>query len=133
MQIDRLCSCGSLVIEVWCLWIYWNLKIEFFNFSSTERVKELPLPSLHELNHFGETFTQGSNDNNNSLYEDQYLQKYGNIVQILAYVILNTQSMLSTFDEDRPMLNTYRFGIIGLSETWSGDDRNILKYVNIPR
>ena len=37
MHVDKLCFCGSLVIEV-----YENigiLKIEFFNFSGTERVK----------------------------------------------------------------------------------------------
>ena len=42
--------------------------------------KELPVLSQRELNHFGETFTQVSNDYNNSLYKDQYLQKYNIIM-----------------------------------------------------
>ena len=42
VQIDRLCTCRSLVIIVYNLWRYGNigiLKIEFFNFSGTERFK----------------------------------------------------------------------------------------------
>ena len=40
--IDKLRICGSLNIDVWSLWKNWNLKIEFFTFSVTERVSSTP-------------------------------------------------------------------------------------------
>ena len=45
---------------------------------------------------------------------------------------INTQSLLSTFDEFSHMLNTYNFDIITLSETWLQDNQNQLNYVKIP-
>ena len=39
MQVDRLHTCGSLVIDVKVCGIIGISKIEFFNFSGTERVK----------------------------------------------------------------------------------------------
>ena len=40
IQIDRLCSCGSLVIEIKIVKLLESQKIEFFNFPGTERVKQ---------------------------------------------------------------------------------------------
>ena len=45
---------------------------------------------------------------------------------------LNTQSMSSTFDEFQVMLYYHHFDIITLSETWLGNDTNLLQYVQIP-
>ena len=39
MQIDGICSCSSLVIEFEICRIIEISKIEFFNFSGTERIK----------------------------------------------------------------------------------------------
>ena len=38
MQVDKLCTCISVVIDVYSLWNYWNLKNRVLNFSGTERV-----------------------------------------------------------------------------------------------
>ena len=39
MQVDRLCLCGSQVIDVKVCGFIGISKIDFFNFSGTERVK----------------------------------------------------------------------------------------------
>ena len=43
---------------------------------------------------------------------------------------INTQSLLSSFDEFRIMLLTYKFDIITLSETWLQDNKKQLDYVS---
>ena len=45
---------------------------------------------------------------------------------------LNTQSMVSSFDEFNVMLQEHPFDIMTLSETWLKDDVNLLNYVQIP-
>ena len=45
---------------------------------------------------------------------------------------LNTQSISSTFTEFEKLMNTYKFDIITLSETWLKDDKNLLNHVKIP-
>ena len=40
MQVDRFCTCGSLVTDPWSLWNFWNLKNQVFQFFRTERVKK---------------------------------------------------------------------------------------------
>ena len=45
---------------------------------------------------------------------------------------LNTQSMVSTFDEFILTINQFPFDIITLSETWLKDNRHLLDYVSIP-
>ena len=45
MQVDRLCACGSQVIDV-CAIVDFS-KIEFFNFSGTERVINLFISFLN--------------------------------------------------------------------------------------
>ena len=49
--------------------------------------------SLRELNHFVETFTQDSNNDNNNLYEDQYLQKVQQHRSHISICHLNTQEI----------------------------------------
>ena len=46
--------------------------------------------------------------------------------------LINTQSMLSTFDEFECLINQYPFDIITLSETWLKDNQHVLDYVRIP-
>ena len=45
---------------------------------------------------------------------------------------LNTQSMLSSFDEFSVLLESHKFDVFALSETWLKDDSQRLKYVTIP-
>jgi len=45
---------------------------------------------------------------------------------------INTQSLLSSFDEFTVMLNIYKFDIITLSETWLQSNQQQLDYVKIP-
>lgn len=45
---------------------------------------------------------------------------------------LNTQSICSTFTEFELLMNTYKFDIMTLSETWLKDDKNLLNHVKIP-
>ena len=45
MQVDRICTCGSQVIDFWSFWNYWDFKnriskMEFFSFSGSERLKQ---------------------------------------------------------------------------------------------
>ena len=44
---------------------------------------------------------------------------------------LNTQSMLSTFDEFECLIHQYPFDVITLSETWLKDNQHVLDYVRI--
>ena len=46
MQVDRLCTCGSQVIDFKVCVIIGISKIEFFNFSDIERVKTNVLISV---------------------------------------------------------------------------------------
>ena len=50
----------------------------------------------------------------------------------LRIMHLNTQSMVSTFDEFILTINQFPFDIITLSETWLKDNRHLLDYVSIP-
>ena len=45
---------------------------------------------------------------------------------------LNTQSMVSSFDEFHVILQEHPFDILTLSETWLKDNMNLLNYVQIP-
>lgn len=44
---------------------------------------------------------------------------------------INTQSLLSSFDEFCVMMNSYNFDIVTLSETWLQDNKHQLDYVSI--
>lgn len=64
-----------------------------------------------------------------SNYHLQTLDEYLNHTSIAH---LNTRAICSTFDEFEVMLTTYKFDIIGLSETWLKDNLYLLEHVNIP-
>ena len=49
MQVDRSFTCGSLVIVFKVCGIFRILKIEFFNFSSTERVKQNQMKKIKTI------------------------------------------------------------------------------------
>ena len=50
----------------------------------------------------------------------------------LKVMHLNTQSMVSTFNEFALTVNTYPLDIIALSETWLKDHKLLMEYVNLP-
>lgn len=50
----------------------------------------------------------------------------------LKIMHLNTQSLVSTFNEFCLMLQKYPLDIVALSETWPKENRPLLDYVNIP-
>ena len=50
----------------------------------------------------------------------------------LKIMHLNTQSMVSTFNEFQLGINKYRFDVITLSETWLKNNPELLEYVKIP-
>ena len=45
---------------------------------------------------------------------------------------LNTQSMVSTFDELLVTIREYCFDVVAMSETWMKNNSHLLKYVSIP-
>ena len=50
----------------------------------------------------------------------------------LKIMHLNTQSMVSTFNELLLTVNSYPLDIVALSETWLRDQPQLLDYVSIP-
>ena len=50
----------------------------------------------------------------------------------LKIMHLNTQSMVSTFNEFQLVINKYPFDVITLSETWLKNNPEPLEYVKIP-
>ena len=50
----------------------------------------------------------------------------------LKIMYLNTQSMVSTFNELLLTVNSYPLDIVALSETWLRDQPQLLDYVSIP-
>ena len=50
----------------------------------------------------------------------------------LKIMHLNTQSMVSTFNEFQLVINKYPFDVITLSETWLKNNPELLEYVKIP-
>ena len=57
------------------------------------------------------------------------LQERSNQLKVLH---INTQSMVSTFDELLVTMNEYPFDVVTMSETWLKNNPHLLSYVNIP-
>ena len=57
------------------------------------------------------------------------LQERSNQLKVLH---INTQSMVSTFDELLVTMNEYPFDVVTMRETWLKDNPHLLSYVNIP-
>lgn len=52
-------------------------------------------------------------------------------VNNLKFLHINTQSLLSSFDEFKILLDTRKFDIVAMSETWLKDNPALLQYVQI--
>ena len=46
-------------------------------------------------------------------------------------ILINTQSLLSTFGEFEVMLDTYEFNVIARTETWLSDYEHLINHVQI--
>ncbi|CAB3996159.1 Hypothetical predicted protein [Paramuricea clavata] len=64
--------------------------------------------------------------------EDTHLQILKSKSKQMNIVHLNTQSMTLSIDEFRLLLETYKFDIAALSETWLQDNPLLLNHVSIP-
>jgi len=63
---------------------------------------------------------------------DEHLQILSDNRNLLSVAHLNTQSMISTFDQFTVFAERYKFDIITMSETWLKDNPHLLEYVKIP-
>ena len=99
-------------------WVY-----ESFHF------KELPFSGLLE---FLEITAISPTTTNSADYENIHILNLKSHGKHLSIGHLNTQSMVSSFDEFNVMLQEHPFDILTLSETWLKDDVNLLNYVQIP-
>ena len=59
------------------------------------------------------------------------LRKLDENRNLLSLVQLNTQSMVSSFEEFAIFVNKHSFDIIAVTETWLKNDPNLLEYVKI--
>ena len=64
-------------------------------------------------------------------HQDLQLQKLNENRHLFSIAHLNTQSMVSTFDEFMLFVNKYNFDVITLTETWLKDNPYLLDYVKI--
>ena len=99
-------------------WVY-----ESFHF------KELPFSGLLE---FLEITATSPTTTNSADYENIHILNLKSHGKHLSIGYLNTQSIVSSFDEFNVMLQEHPFDIMTLSETWLKDDVNLLNYVQIP-
>jgi len=64
-------------------------------------------------------------------HENLQLEKLNENRHLFSVVHLNTQSMVSTFDEFMLFVDKYNFDAITLTETWLKDNLYLLDYVKI--
>ena len=84
-----------------------------------------------------EEFLNAITDNNivNNLLEDstdEHLEALTSKSKQFKLMHLNTQSMVSTFDELLVTIREYPFDVIAMSETWMKNNPHLLQYVSIP-
>ena len=95
---------------------------EFWHF------KELPFLGPREFHEITGTSPRIVNSID---YENIHILNLKSHGKHLSIGHLNTQSMVSSFDEFNVMLQEHPFDILTLSETWLKDDVNLLNYVQI--
>ena len=64
-------------------------------------------------------------------YQDKHLNMLSKHRCYASVAHMNTQCLLSYFDEFSLMMNRYHFDIVAVSETWLKDNKTQLKYVQI--
>ena len=90
--------------------------------------RELPFSGVRE---FHEITATSPTKINSVDYENIHISNFKSHGKHLSIGHLNTQSMVSSFDEFNVMLQEHPFDILTLSETLK-DDANLLNYVQIP-
>ena len=95
------------------------------------------IPTLPFFNCQQEEFLNVITDNdivNNSLVDstDEHLEALTSKSKQLKLMHLNTQSMVSTFDELLIAIREYPFNLVAMSETWMKNNPHLLQYVSIP-
>ena len=91
--------------------------------------KELPFSGLRE---FPEVTVTSPTTINSVEYENIHVLNFTSHRKHLSIGHLNTQSMVSLFDEFHVMLQEHPLNILALSEIWLKDDVNLLNSVQIP-
>ena len=86
------------------------------------------LPSVFPFSRIRDLSTIDSDSEQN---DAEHLQRLDENRNLLSIVQLNTQSMVSSFDEFTLFVDKYSFDIIAVTETWLKNDPNLLEYVKI--
>ena len=63
---------------------------------------------------------------------DKHVAALENKTNLLKFLHLNTQSLVSIFNEFYVTLAKYPFDVVALSETWLRQNKMLLDYVHIP-
>ena len=63
---------------------------------------------------------------------NEYLEAVTSRPNQLTLVHINTQSMVSSFDELVLLIKEYPYDVITMSETWLKNNPHLLNYVSIP-
>ncbi|CAB4040003.1 Hypothetical predicted protein, partial [Paramuricea clavata] len=92
----------------------------------------ISLLPFHGQPNLDASFRQETSDNLLNDMPDEHLNVLTSRANQLRLAHLNTQSMVSTFDELLVTISKYPFDIIAMSETWLKNNPHLLEYVNIP-
>ena len=96
----------------------------------------LPFHKHAELSFTIDDLTAGdrenANDQTNTPTADPHIEALEARPKDLKFMHLNTQSMVSTFDELLVTIKEYHFDFICMSETWLKENPHLLAYVSIP-
>ena len=106
--------------------IHSRIPVEFTCNNCTHCV--LPFHSCRDFNTDHDT----SNHNEPSNTNDTHLEALRKGSNNLKLVHLNTQSLVSSFNEFLLTFDKYKFDLITMSETWLKDNDHLLSYVNVP-
>ncbi len=93
--------------------------LPFFSYAGDLTCDDSSL-SIPDHNFSDETFT------------DRHLVAFENKQKLLKVMHLNTQSLVSNFNQLNLKLSSYPFDVVALSETWLKENKLLLDYVNIP-
>ena len=94
------------------------------------RCLHMQLPFFN-ISNLDSSYDMGNTANDNRLSIQNTISNITNSNKTISIAHLNTQAICSTFDEFTCMLNTQKFDIMTLSETWLKDNPHLLDYVKI--